>query len=215
MAFTFFFRDSQVLELAIDHVAPELAGRSRARIWDAGCAMGPEAYTLAILLAGRLGQFAFRNLRIEATDIDETDQFGEIVRQAVYPGGDLERMPAGILERYFEPAGTAGNYRLVDRIRSSVRFQRHDLLSLRAVDSGFSLVVCKNVLLHFSHSQRVEVVRMFHRSLGPGGYLVTEHTQKLPEECEPLFEQVVPTDNCSANWSRRRAGGQGNRKQRA
>jgi chemotaxis protein methyltransferase CheR len=192
MAFTFFFRDSQVLELAIDHVAPELAGRSRPKIWDAGCAMGPEAYTLAILLAGRLGRFAFRNLRIDATDIDETGQFEEQVRQAVYPGGDLERMPPGILEKYFEPAGAAGAYRLADQIRASVRFQRHDLLSLREAGYGFSMVVCKNVLLHFSHSQRVEVIKMFHRSLGPGGYFVTEHTQKLPAEAAHLFEQVVP-----------------------
>jgi chemotaxis protein methyltransferase CheR len=192
MAFTFFFRDLQMLELAIDHVAPELAGRSRPKIWDAGCAMGPEAYTLAILLAGRLGQFAFRNLRIHATDIDETNQFGEIVRQAVYPQGDLERMPAGILEQYFEPADKAGVHRLDDRIRASVLFQRHDLLSLREIDSGFSLVVCKNVLLHFSESQRVEVIQMFHRSLAPGGYFVTEHTQKLPVEAAHLFEQVVP-----------------------
>ena len=192
MAFTFFFRDLQMLELAVDHVAPELAGRSRPKIWDAGCAMGPEAYTLAILLAGRLGHFAFRNLRIAATDIDETGQFGEIVRQGVYPSGDLERVPAGVLEQYFEPAGAPGAYRLDDRIRGSVRFQQHNLLSLREVDCGFSLVVCKNVLLHFTQPERLDVIRMFHRSLGPGGYFVTEHTQKLPPEASPWFEQVVP-----------------------
>jgi chemotaxis protein methyltransferase CheR len=192
VAFTYFFRDLQVLEQAVGHVAPELAGRSHPKIWDAGCAMGPEVYTLAILLAGRLGKFAFRNLRIDATDIDETGQFGDLVRQAVYPGGDLERMPAGIREQYFEPAGAEGGYRVAEPIRSSVRFLRHDLLSLREIDSGFSLVVCKNVLLHFSHAQRVEVIRMFHRALGPGGCLVTEHTQKLPAETAHLFEQVVP-----------------------
>jgi chemotaxis protein methyltransferase CheR len=153
--------------------------------------MGPEAYTLAILLAGRLGRFAFRNLRIDATDIDETGQFEGLVRQAVYPSGELERMPPGILEQYFEPDGASGGYRLASQIRASVRFQRHDLLSLREIDGGFSMVVCKNVLLHFSHAQRVEVIRMFHRSLGPGGYFVTEHTQKLPAETAHLFEQVV------------------------
>ena len=192
MAFTFFFRDLQMLDLAIDHVVPELAGRLRPKIWDAGCAMGPEVYTLAILLAGRLGQFAFRNLRIDATDIDDTNQFGEIIQRAVYPISELERMPPGILEQYFEPASKAGTFQLADRIRASVRFKQHDLLSLREIDSGFSLVVCKNVLLHFSHEQRVEVIRMFHRSLGPGGYFVTEHTQKLPSEVAALFEQVVP-----------------------
>ena len=55
MAYTFFFRDLQMLELAINHVVPELAGRSRPKIWDAGCAMGPEVYTLAILLAKEMG----------------------------------------------------------------------------------------------------------------------------------------------------------------
>jgi chemotaxis protein methyltransferase CheR len=191
VAFTFFFRDLQILELAMDHVAPELVGRSHPKVWDAGCAMGPEVYTLAILLAGRLGRFAFRNLRIEATDLDETGQFEGLIRQAVYPGGELERMPPGVLEQYFEPDGASGGFRLAEPIRASVRFQRHDLLSFREIDSGFSLVVCKNVLLHFSHAQRVEVIRMFHRSLGPGGYFVTEHTQKLPAESAHLFEQVV------------------------
>ncbi len=192
MAFTYFFRDLPVLELAVDHAAREFAGRNHPRVWDAGCAMGPEAYTLAILLAGRLGRFAFRNLRIDATDIDETGQFEGIVRKAAYSSGDLERMPPGILEQYFEPAGEDGCYRVAGPIRSVVRFARHDLLSCKEIDTGFGLVVCKNVLLHFSHPQRVEVLRMFHRSLAPGGCLVTEHTQKLPAGTAHLFEPVVP-----------------------
>lgn len=190
MAFTFFFRDLQVLELAVQHTLPELSGRSRARIWDAGCAMGPEVYTLAILLAGRMGSFGFRNLRIDATDLDETGQFGEIVQAGVYSQEELLRMPEGVLEQYFEPAPEAGRYRVVDSVRSRVHFRRHDLLTLREVDSGYSLVVCKNVLLHFSEEQRTAVIRMFHRALAPGGLFVTEHTQKLPADCEALFARV-------------------------
>ncbi len=49
MAFTYFFRDSHTLELTVQHMAPEAMGRSRIRIWDAGGAMSPEPYTLAIL----------------------------------------------------------------------------------------------------------------------------------------------------------------------
>ena len=192
MAFTFFFRDLQVLELAVEHVLPQIAGRNRPKLWDAGCAMGPEVYTLAILLAGRMGRFAYRNLRIQATDLDETGQFGPIVRAAEYGREELQRMPPGVLEEYFEDAGEAGRMRLIEPVRSSVRFERHDLLSCREIDVGFSLVVCKNVLLHFSHQQRVEVIRMFHRALEPGGYFVAEHTQKLPVEVAGLFEQVEP-----------------------
>jgi chemotaxis protein methyltransferase CheR len=48
MAFTFFFRDEQTLELAIQDALPSLIGRGFIHVWDAGCAHGPEPYTLAI-----------------------------------------------------------------------------------------------------------------------------------------------------------------------
>ena len=63
MAFTFFFRDQQVLERVVEHLLPILSGRSHPRIWDAGSAMGQEPYTLAIILAERMGHFGFNNLR--------------------------------------------------------------------------------------------------------------------------------------------------------
>lgn len=190
MAFTFFFRDLQVLEMAVQHALPELAGRSRARIWDAGCAMGPEVYTLAIVLAGRMGGFGFRNLRIDATDLDETGQFEGIVKEAAYAREELLRMPAGVFEQYFEETAEPGRYRVIEPVRSRVHFRRHDLLTLQEIDSGYSLVVCKNVLLHFPEPQRAQVIRMFHRALAPGGLFVMEHTQKLPPEVEPLFARV-------------------------
>jgi len=96
MAFTFFFRDQHVLDLAVQHLLPEIAGRSRPSIWDAGCAMGQEPYTLAILLAKQMGKFAFNNLRILATDIDESGQFGQIVGAGDYAREEVDRMPAGV-----------------------------------------------------------------------------------------------------------------------
>ena len=50
MAFTFFFRDQHVLDSIVQHVVPSVMGRSFIRIWDAGCASGEEAYSVAMLL---------------------------------------------------------------------------------------------------------------------------------------------------------------------
>lgn len=191
MAFTFFFRDLHVLELIVRHVVPSFAGRTFVRIWDAGCAMGQEAYTLAILLAEHMGYFAFQNIRIHATDIDESGDFGRIVREGVYRREDLERVPAELVRKYFEPAAQSECLRVVERLRARVVFERHDLLSLEPIGHGFSLILCKNVLLHFSPEQQLRVIRMFHRALTPGGYFATEQTQKLPPELAPLFRQVV------------------------
>ncbi len=43
MAFTYFFRDRQTLELIARHILPDLKRRRYINIWDAGCAMGPVA----------------------------------------------------------------------------------------------------------------------------------------------------------------------------
>ncbi|MGD0871389.1 MAG: CheR family methyltransferase [Bryobacteraceae bacterium] len=192
MAFTFFFRDQQVLERVAEHVIPGLSGRSHPRIWDAGVAMGQEPYTLSIMFAERMSPFAFKNLRIDATDVESTGQFARMIEAAVYPKDELSRLPEGILEKYFEADGKAGHFRVIDGIRQRVAYQRHDLLSFLEIGHGYSLVLCKNVLLHFQPSERIEVLRMFHRALGPGGFFASEQTQEMPRELASLFQRVIP-----------------------
>ena len=192
MAFTFFFRDQQVLERVVEHLLPALAGRSRPRIWDAGVAMGQEPYTLSILFAERMGHFAFDNLRIDATDVESTGTFARIIEAGLYPREELTRLPEGVLDKYFEPNGKPGHFRVIDTIRRRIAYQRHDLLSFQEIGQGYSLVLCKNVLLHFQPQDRVEVLRMFHRALAPGGFFATEQTQEMPPELAPLFQRVIP-----------------------
>ncbi len=55
MAFTYFLRDLHTLELVVKHVVHYTSGRSHVRIWDAGCAMGQECYSLAMLFAENMG----------------------------------------------------------------------------------------------------------------------------------------------------------------
>ncbi len=192
LAFTFFFRDQQVLERVVEHCLPSLAGRNHPRIWDAGVAMGQEPYTLSILFAERMGHFAFSNLRIEATDVESTGQFAQVIEAAVYPREELSRLPEGILEKYIEANGKPGHFRVIDKVRQRVSYQWHDLLSFKEIGHGYSLVLCKNVLLHFHPEERIEVLRMFHRALGPGGFFATEQTQEMPPELGPLFERMIP-----------------------
>ncbi len=153
--------------------------------------MGQEPYTLAILLAERMGYFAFNNLRIDATDIDPDGRFEAAVCAGTYAKEQLGRLPEGVLEKYFEPDGAPDCYRVVERVRRRVTFRRHDLLSFQEIGHGYSLVLCKNVLLHFEPAARVEVIRMFHRALAPEGLFATEQTQTLPGELAGLFEKVA------------------------
>ena len=191
MAFTYFFRDRQTLDLIVQHALPDLKRRRYINVWDAGCAMGPEPYSIAIIFRENMGPFLFRNVRIYATDIDESDRFGVIIDLGVYPEEQVKRIPAEFLNRYFSRNGEKDRFQISDEIRKAVIFQRHDLLSLKPIREEFGLIVCKNVLLHLPPEGRVEVIKMFHHALSQGGYFVTEQTQKLPPKTEHLFRQVT------------------------
>jgi chemotaxis protein methyltransferase CheR len=73
-----------------------------------------------------------------------------------------------------------------------VEFQQHNLLILQPVREDLSLIVCKNVLLHFTEEERVSVLKMYYHALNDAGFLIVEHTQKMPESLKGHFEQVVP-----------------------
>ena len=193
MAFTYFFRDGQALDLLVKHVIPDLSTRRYMDVWDAGCATGPEPYSVAMTFREHMGPFLFRNLRIWATDIDETNTFARIIERGVYSEQETKRIASELRARYFEPCGTNGEFQLIEEIRKAVRFQRHDLLSLQPIREQVGLVVCKNVLLHFSPPQRIDVMKMFHRALSENGYLLTETTQEMPVELAPLFSRVSGT----------------------
>jgi len=152
--------------------------------------MGPEPYSLAIILRESMGRFMFRNVKIHATDIDESD-FGATIARGSYPEAVLNGVPKDLFAKYFAPEGVPGNFQISDDLRQAVQFQRHDLLSLEPVRNDFGLIVCKNVLLHFMPAERVQVIEMFHRALVDGGYFVTEQTQKMPVELEHLFRPVT------------------------
>ena len=191
MAFTYFFRDMQTLEMIRDHVVPALRTRRYIHIWDAGCAMGPEPYSIAIIFRENMGGMIFRNVRIHATDIDESNLFEKIIEDGVYPREQVERIPKDIFDRYFAPADKPDHFRIAEEIRKCILFKRHNLLTLDPPRNGFGLIVCKNVLLHFNEAERIDVIRMFHDTLVEGGFFVTEQTQKMPAELDGIFEPVV------------------------
>jgi chemotaxis protein methyltransferase CheR len=191
MAFTYFFRDLQTLDAVREYALPFLKTKQYIDVWDAGCASGQEPYSLSMRLNESMGYMLFRNVRILATDIDESNQFEKIIREATYPREQIQRIPKEIFDKFFSPAETEGYFTLNEEIRKSVTYRKHNLLSLEAPGKDFGLILCKNVLLHFSETQRLDVLKMFHGALIDGGFLVMEQTQKLPPEAGHLFEPVI------------------------
>src|SRR6478736_2493296 len=73
---TTFFRDPEVWAYLDTVILPQLLDESRGsaplRLWSAGCASGQEAYSIAMLLAERVGIERVRDrAKIYATDVDD------------------------------------------------------------------------------------------------------------------------------------------------
>ena len=167
MAYTSFFRDADALAGISDVVIPALAHWRSIRVWDAGCATGEEPYTLAMVFAAQIAA-------------------------ARYSRKDIFWVPEPFREAYLVPTGDPEQFEVAAEVREKVRYVQHDLLTLEPPETGQSLIVCKNVLMHFSPEDQVRVLEMFHRCLAPGGYLAMDGNQALPAVFAGRFLAIGP-----------------------
>lgn len=188
---TRFFRNFDafwaLFEIAFPALFSQPKRKSMVKIWSAGCAMGPEPYTLAMLVTYyRAKHPAARPARIIATDLNP--DLLEVAALAEYPSETLEETPPVFQSKYFEPVGE-GLFRVNPDIKRMVKFKQHDLLSSTSVGKN-DIVVCRNVLIYFSREQQEKVHRLFCDSLTPNGYLLLGGTETLPGSFRETFDHV-------------------------
>jgi len=176
---TSFFRDPQAWQALNDQILPrilEAKGEDQpVRCWSAGCASGEEAYTLAMLLAEKVGDLQFRQrVKIYATDVDE-EALAQ-ARQGSYSAAAVEALPEGFLARYFEPVGDRFVFR--PDLRRSLIFGRHDLVQDAAI-SRLDLLVCRNTLMYFNAEMQAKILARFHFALRPSGYILLGNAETL------------------------------------
>ncbi len=167
-----FWRNPIRWETLRERFLPGLLQKSvRLRAWSAACSTGEEPYTLAMILddMGVLGRAS-----ILATDIDE----GVLAKakEGVYPERSVRDVPPHFIEAYFTREGEG--YRVSDRLKRAVRFERHNLL-LDPFGEGFDLIICRNVLIYFTEEAKHELYGKLARALRPGGVLFVGSTEQI------------------------------------
>jgi two-component system CheB/CheR fusion protein len=174
-----FFRDKPVWDYLADTVIPALmsekSGHEPIRVWSAGCATGEEPYSIAMLLAEALGERAYRErVKIFATDVD-TDAVDK-ARQGIYGPKELERVPDGLRDRYFDPVEE--NFGFKKDFRRSVIFGVNDLIGDAPI-SRLDLLLCRNTLIYFNAETQSGVMRRLHLALAESGILVLGKSELL------------------------------------
>jgi chemotaxis protein methyltransferase CheR len=168
-----FFRDPLPFEQLKTEILPQLLmDRTRLSIWSTGCSVGGEPYSIAIML-DKLTPYAKH--RIVATDIDVIS-LQKARTGGPYRSNEVRNVPTQLLREYFDVFDDS--YHVKDKIRQKVDFRKHDLLR-DPYESGFDLIVCRNVTIYFTEEAKVRLNQQFCQSLSPGGILFVGGTEAI------------------------------------
>ena len=169
---TFFFRDKTPFDQFRETVIPSLIKArgpgGKVRILCAACSTGQEPYSLAMLLDEErtLG----RGLNAEIVGVDISERVLDKARAGLYSQFEVQRgLPAKMLVKYFQKQGDL--WRINDKMRASVRFQKFNLLEDVRGLGRFDVVFCRNVLIYFDQAQKRQTLERIAAALAPDGYL--------------------------------------------
>lgn len=192
---TNFFRNSETYEIVEKDVLPAIiksrsTGLRNIRIWSAGCSIGVEAYSIAILLKKILGNDLSRySIQITGTDIDK-----ESLRRAeegIYTEVEMKEVPVDIRTKYFDRIGD--RYHVKDEIKKVAKFRRNDLISGEKL-TGFDAIFCRNVTIYFEKHLQENLYMDFYNSLNKGGFFVMGKTETLIGPSKDLFKAFNPRE---------------------
>ena len=168
-----FFRNPDKFDIVEKEILPMLLKKSpKLNIWSAGCSIGAEPYTLAIILKELTPNVKHRIL---ATDLDI-----EILAKAkkgVYMENEIKALRPDRKAKYFTKTPD-GKYAINQEIKSMVEFQQHNLLK-DPYQKGHNLIVNRNVCIYFTDEAKTQMYTGFLNSLVPGGILFVGATESI------------------------------------
>jgi chemotaxis protein methyltransferase CheR len=183
---TEFFRTPEKFVELKEKVLPELLKQSggKVNIWSAGCSTGAEPYTLAILLDELTPQTRHRIL---ATDLD-VEMLAK-AKTGIYGSIEMKCVTQPVMQKYFSVNGM--QYAVREDIKNRVEFKQHNLL-LDNFESGFDLILCRNVVIYFTEEAKDQLYRRFYKALKPGGVLFVGGTECILNFRDMGFEHYLP-----------------------
>ncbi|MBV6639196.1 MAG: protein-glutamate O-methyltransferase CheR [Cyclobacteriaceae bacterium] len=183
------FRNPDVWEVLEQDVLEKLKFKPNINIWHAGCSSGEEVYSMALILA-------HHNLLQKTTTL-ATDISTRALDRAIqgrYSNTLVSKFEKSL--QRFRPYGQIDELFHIDEFNATVRdqykkhinFRNHNLIS-DSTNEKFDIIFCRNVMLYFDDTLKLEVIKKLRQSLKDGGFLVLGYYDLLPEEVE---EYIVP-----------------------
>jgi len=173
---TYFFREPKHFDFLRNEILPRQEPGRLFRVWSAASSTGEEAYTLAMVLADRLGSQPWE---IIASDL--STRVLEKARHGRYAIDSATEIPRPYLTRYcLKGTGSQEGVLLVSReLRSRVQFLQVNLTQAYPALGEFDLIFLRNVMIYFDNETKRQVVARMWSMLKPGGYFIISHSESL------------------------------------
>jgi len=174
---TSFFREPETLKFVRNHVLHYLYNYKHINIWSAGCSIGQEAYSIAIILKEM--NMLSKSL-IYATDFNQ--YVLDIGKNAFYSFKDVQTAQNSYIasggeaniERYFDKIGNFLSVK--NELNKNTLFFSHNLVT-DAKFNQFEIIFCRNVLIYFELSLQTKTLQLFYDSLSIDGFLVLSRSE--------------------------------------
>jgi len=170
---TEFFRDANRWNALKEEILPYLlrdsGGTHELKLWSAGCSIGAEAYTLAMMMAEVA---PLRKYSLLATDLDR-GALHKARSRGPYTQDDIRNLSMTQRQKYITPVSP---YYVSESLQKNIRFEEQDLLAAH-FDSDFDLIICRNVVIYFTTEAKDKLYAKFCAALRPGGILFMGGTE--------------------------------------
>ncbi|UZP69130.1 protein-glutamate O-methyltransferase CheR [Desulfovibrio mangrovi] len=192
---TEFFREPKHFDYLVNGVLPDWIrrhGTRRLKLWSAGCSIGMEPYTLAMVLSNFAEQFGGFSFHILATDI--SSRALQTAVKAVYDEDRISCIPDVLCKKYLLRSKDRSKklIRIAPEIRSLVEFQRLNFMEQFSFSNPLDIIFCRNVIIYFDKPTQERLFKQFCECLRPGGFLFIGHSESLAGMNLPLV-QAAPT----------------------
>ncbi|MGD9581140.1 MAG: protein-glutamate O-methyltransferase CheR [Vampirovibrionia bacterium] len=168
-----FFRDQNRFEDLEKIYLPEIKKHTRGKIklWSAGCSIGAEVYTVAMILDQNN---MLAECTLHASDFDTT--ILEKAKSGIFNNVEVGTVKKGY-EKYFEKIDDK-NYQIIKKLRDKIVFKRQDLLTDR-FEKDYNLILCRNVVIYFTDEAKNTLYKKFYDSLANHGILFVGSTERI------------------------------------
>lgn len=194
---TKFFRDVESFKYFENVLIDALKAHAQSKekrpfhIWSAGCAIGAEPHSIAIIVDKAIHKYNLRNIdvRIIATDFNE--ELLAIARRGIYDETVLEDVSEEILGEYFEQTIDKNQYRVKFSVKKYIDFSHLDLTG-RFPFKNLDAIICRNVLIYFSNEAQFIIFKKFYDCLRTDGILFIGKTETMHLSYRGNFENISP-----------------------